>query len=67
MEHWGVKFCRFHGIEQRVQFFIFYLNQIQRLFRRLLGLCRDRGDLLTDKPNNSVCHNRGVIDAAADP
>ena len=65
MQYSRVRLGRFHRIEQRFQLVIFNLDQIQRLLRRLLSLCRDRGDFLTDEPHYTVSQNWGVINTPA--
>src|SRR5262245_22515858 len=65
MQYSRVRLGRLHRIEQRLQLVVFNLNQIQRLLRRLLSLCRNRGDFLTDEPDHTVRQNRGVINTPA--
>src|SRR6266446_4416526 len=67
MEHWRVGFRGSYRVEQWLQLFKFHFDQIQRLFRRLLCLRRDRGNLFAENPNDSICDNWSIINTAANP
>src|SRR5438067_422885 len=67
MEHWRVGFRGSYRVEERLHFLVFDFNQIQSLFRRLLCLRRNRGNLFAEKPNDSICDNWSIINTAANP
>ena len=66
MQHRRVGFSGFDRIEQRLQFFVFDLDQIDRLFGREPRLCGHCRNFFADEPDHAIRNDRRVVDTAAD-
>jgi hypothetical protein len=65
MQHRRAGLHRFNHVEDRRQFFVFYVNEIDRLFCRVSALGSHRRNLVADVTHFVPAKNRNVTNAFA--
>ncbi len=65
MQHRRAGFYRFDHVEDRRQFFVLDVDEIDRFFRRVAALSSHRRDLVTDVAHFVPAKNRNIANAFA--